>query len=201
MKRFFISYIFIFLVVIVGKSQIGYQVSLLDRETGAPRVGESVSVTINITNSEGATIISETKNATTNEFGVLSLKVGSENTFTDMDWTKLPLWISATVEGVVIGKSQILNVPVAEYAKNTGVLTPKTLCSHTWRRDGYTLSFNTSGTGTLTEGDTGETTHFSYEINGDMVLMDSGLYGGVLIYGPASKKLYGTIDGVEGGWK
>ena len=98
-------------------AQIGYQVSLLNSATGEPRANETVNVTVQITNSESAVICSETKSARTDDFGVLSLQVGTENTFKNVDWSKLPLYISATVDGIMVGKSQILNVPVAEAAK------------------------------------------------------------------------------------
>ena len=88
-------------------AQIGYQVSLLDQDTGAPRAYELITAIIELTDNDGNVICSETKSATSNEFGVISLTVGDENTFDKMDWSKLPLWISATVDGVIIGKSQV----------------------------------------------------------------------------------------------
>ena len=112
-------------------AQIGYQVSLLNSATGEPRANETVGVTIEITNSEGTVVCNETKSATTNEFGVLSLQVGSSNTFANMDWSKLPLYISATVDGVMVGRSQILTVPVAEAAKNLVNVAPELICK-TW---------------------------------------------------------------------
>lgn len=110
-------------------AQIGYQVSLLDKDTGLPRAGETVGVTVEITDSNGAIIITEEQQATTDNFGLLSLKIGNADTFRNVDWNKLPLWISAKVDDVVIGRSQILNVPVAEYAKRVGSLTKEILCS------------------------------------------------------------------------
>lgn len=113
-------------------AQIGYQVSLLYPETGLPRANESVTVLVSITDSDGRSIISETHNVTTNEFGIISLQIGNSNSFASMDWSKLPLWVSASVNGIMIGKSQILNVPVAEHAKHTGSLTKEILCSRKW---------------------------------------------------------------------
>lgn len=104
-------------------AQIGYQVSLLNTATGEPRANETVSCVIELKNSEGKVICSETKSATSNDFGVISLTVGNEKTFDNMDWSKLPLFVSVTIGGKLIGQSQVLTVPVAEYAKKTGVLT------------------------------------------------------------------------------
>ncbi len=113
------SFIIITLSAIVFslKAQIGYQVSLLNTATGEPRANENVEVIIEITDSEGTSICKETKNATTNDFGVLSLQVGNSTTFENADWSKLPFYVSATVDDILVGKSQILNVPVAEAAK------------------------------------------------------------------------------------
>ena len=111
------------LMAIIAQAQIGYQVTLLNTATGEPRANETVNLTVEITNSAGGVVCSETKSATTNDFGILSVAVGNSDTFAETDWTKLPFFISATVDGVMIGKSQLLSVPVAEYAKRTGELT------------------------------------------------------------------------------
>ena len=144
----------LFIVVMMcslsASAQIGYQVSVLDQATGEPRANENVSVLIELTNSAGDVILAESKAAVTNDFGVVSLQIGSESTFDGMDWSKLPLFISATVDGVLIGKSQVLTVPVAEYAKKTGVLTKEILCGKTWTHtDEYqreSFSFSIEGT-------------------------------------------------------
>lgn len=138
--------LFLFLLLsVVAQAQIGYQVTLLNTATGEPRANETVNVTVEITNSAGATVCSETKSATTNDFGILSVAVGNSETFAETDWSKLPFFVSATVDGVMIGKSQLLSVPVAEYAKNTGELTREFLNGKRLKPWGgpseYTLSF------------------------------------------------------------
>ena len=125
-------------------AQIGYQVSLLNTATGEPRANETVSVTVEIINSQNTVICSETKSATTDDFGVLSLQVGTASTFKDVDWTKLPLYVSATVDGITIGKSQILNVPVAETAKSIVGLSPDLICK-TWTMSCYCNGSETDG--------------------------------------------------------
>ena len=51
--------------------------------------------------------------------------------FKDFKWAeKLPLFISVKVDDILIAKSQVLNVPIAEYAKLSGVLTPEILCDN-----------------------------------------------------------------------
>ncbi len=158
-----------------ANAQIGYQVSLLDNATGEPRADETVTVEIAITDSNGKAICSERKSATTNDFGVLSLTVGNSSTFTDADWSALPFFISATVDGTLIGRSQILNVPVAEYAKQTGVLTKEILKSKTWYQNGYKDRYYTFSDDTVTFHEIDDYEHNSwkhkYQIDGNNVFM------------------------------
>lgn len=132
MKKFLLSFIAL-LCAIVSNAQIGYQVSLLNTATGEPRSCETVSCLIELTDSEGTVICSETKTATSNDFGVISLSVGNANTFDNMDWSKLPLYISVTIDGKLVGKSQVLTVPVAECAKK---LAPNPDFYGTWAPPG-----------------------------------------------------------------
>lgn len=99
-----------------AKAQIGYQVSLLNTATGEPQANVSVNATATITNSINEVIWTGTKPAISNEFGVISLTVGDKDTFKNVDTSKLPFFIEVQVNGAVIGKSQILTVPVAEIA-------------------------------------------------------------------------------------
>ncbi len=158
-----------------ANAQIGYQVSLLDNATGEPRADETVTVEIAITDSNGKAICSERKSATTNDFGVLSLTVGNSSTFTDADWSALPFFISATVDGTLIGRSQILNVPVAEYAKQTGVLTKEILKSKTWYQNGDKDRYYTFSDDTVTFHEIDDYEHNSwkhkYQIDGNNVFM------------------------------
>ena len=136
---------------IVAHAQIGYQVSLLNSATGQPRAGETVTVDIKLTNCENATVYTTQQKATSNDFGVLSLSVGDTKTFDELDWNKLPLYIEVSIDGVLIAKSQVLSVPVAEYAKKSGfVLTEELLISRNWRYEGWyhfeILSFSKDGT-------------------------------------------------------
>ena len=173
MKRLFI--IATIASALSANAQIGYQVSLLDNATGEPRADETVTVEIAITDSNGKAICSERKSATTNDFGVLSLTVGNSSTFTDADWSALPFFISATVDGTLIGRSQILNVPVAEYAKQTGVLTKEILKSKTWYQNGYKDRYYTFSDDTVNFHEIDDYEHnawkYKYQIDGNNVFM------------------------------
>lgn len=152
MKHTFFSIIacaIISLFPVVSRAQIGYQVSLLNTATGEPRAGVTVNATVTITDSSDKVIYTGTQQATSNDFGVLSLTVGNADTFSKADFGKLPFFISVSVDGALIGKSQILSVPVAEYAKRTGELTVKKLVG-TWKYENeeetYLYTFFTNGT-------------------------------------------------------
>ncbi len=185
MKRFL--YLLVALIIPVAtNAQIGYQVALMDQSTGKPRANETVSVTVTISDNAGKVICSETSSATTNNFGMLALQVGDASTFNDVDWSKLPLWVSATVGGVTIGKTQILSVPVAEHANHWGTLTKDILTSKTWRsgsannddRIWYTLNCTSNGACTMTssfrDDDKIHTTEYTghYYITNDIVCID-----------------------------
>jgi hypothetical protein len=140
-----------------AKAQIGYQISLLNTATGEPRANETVTVSVSLSNSENKVFYSETKSATTNDFGVISLSIGNADTFKDVDFTKMPFFIEVTANGVAIGKSQILSVPVAEVAKTVKPID-KSLIVGTWvayypggDKKKYILEFKDDGTGQYTQ--------------------------------------------------
>ena len=164
MKTFILSALLILACLMPSqlRAQIGYQVSLLNTATGEPQANKTVNVNIAITNAEDETVYTEIQTATTNDFGILSLSVGNENTFKNADWNKLPFYISVTADGTLIGRSQILTVPVAEYAKTAGTVLTKEMVVGTWSNSyAYTvneltnehhnsITFNEDGSGSHT---------------------------------------------------
>lgn len=167
----------------VLKAQVGYQVTILDTATGEPRANETISATITISGA-GSTICNEVKTATTDEFGVLSLEVGNSSTFENVDWSQLPLYISASVDGVMIGRTQILSVPVAEYAKQTGALTKKILCGRTWSgvgSDGSSISISFSSSGRFSYNGLNKSISGHYGLCGNTVGLENC---GVAVYIP-----------------
>lgn len=114
-------------------AQIGYQVALLNSATGEPRANETVSVDVSITDTKNETVYSGTQQVTSNDFGILSLTVGNSDTFKDVALGRLPLFISVSVDGILIGKSQILSVPIAEVATTLkSDFTLDELCGKSW---------------------------------------------------------------------
>lgn len=172
-----LSIIILIFSILSASAQIGYQVALLDKATGEPRANETVAVELTISDSAGGTIYSGSQAATTNDFGMLSLAVGDANTFSNVDWSKLPLFISATVDGTLLGRTQILSVPVAEHAKHTGTLTKEKLCSKTWKHSGGgwfgAFNFSLDGKGSLTSS-LGSASILWYYIQGNFVMLEIG---------------------------
>ena len=151
MKKMKLLLLCLVAIAIGAKAQIGYQISLLNTATGEPRANETVTVSVTLSNNEGVSFYSETKSATTNDFGVLSLSIGNTDTFANVDFSKMPFFIEVTANGVMIGKSQMLSVPVAEVARKV-VPIDKKLIVGTWKpahESGFNtvLTFNEDRTG------------------------------------------------------
>lgn len=200
MKRLFFTVISVVSLALCSDAQIGYQVTVFDQVKMEPKANQEVTATVTITDNAGTQIASQTYTGTTDEFGILSMTVGNADTFDKTKWDNLPLWISASVDGITLSKTQILNVPVAEYAKRTGSLTVDILCSKTWRyiynsgsdTETYTLSFRKDGTGIYKFVDSlgGVFTYsFIYSIDGNTVVWGNDSRGGNAFYIPQSGKL------------
>lgn len=173
MKKRFIILLLFMIAFISSKAQIAYQVSLLNTATGEPRANVTVTANVVITDSQGGTIYSGSQSATTNDFGILSLTVGSDEMFQNAAVGKFPLFISVSVDGVLIGKSQILNVPAAEVANTIkSDFTLQDLCRNwTFKIDHYgtqwTVTFNKDRS--FTYNNTSEVCNGYYEIVGNTI--------------------------------
>ena len=174
---------------IQAQAQIGYQVSLLNTATGEPRANVTVNAQVTITDSQNNTIYSGSQQATTNDFGVLSLAVGDASTFANADTGKMPFFISVSVDGTLIGRSQILNVPVAEVANRVKSSFTKEDLVGTWKAistKAYIrsyLTFKSDNTMVRRYEEDGYETkiyHFTYEIEGNWIIaysLTDGYFG------------------------
>lgn len=178
-KRILFSAILVMATMVSVNARIGYQVALLNNATGEPRENTTVNANIEITNSSDEIVYTGTQQATSNDFGILSLVVGDKTTFQNIDTGKLPLFISVNVNGTLIGKTQILNVPVAEIANKLKSSFTKDELIGTWEgsdeyetqrwqfTDDMTVTrtrYNKEG-GTIFDGPT----QFTYEIEGNNI--------------------------------
>ena len=117
MKRIIVLLCILANMFVAAHAQIGYQIALLNTATGEARANTSVNATVTITDSANGIVYTGTQRVTSNDFGILSLVIGDANTFSNVDTSKMPFFIEVSVDGTLIGKSQILSVPVAEVAK------------------------------------------------------------------------------------
>lgn len=165
-------------MVCVGASaQIGYQVALLNSATGEARANERVTVNISLSNSANEVFYEEAKQATTNDFGVLSLTIGNENTFSQVDFSKLPFFISVTVNDVLVGRTQVLTVPIAEASKKLVPVAKEKIVGQWVILGNNIITFYENGTGHwLKSEDIGY--NFEYEIDGNTIYCYIDGYGG-----------------------
>ena len=173
-KKLFILLFLGIMFPYVSYAQIGYQVSLLNKTTGKPRANVTVDAEVTITNSDDKEIYKGTQRATSNDFGVIQLTVGNQSTFKDVNWNKLPFFIEVSVDGTVIGKSQILTVPIAEAAKYLapGIDIDDLVGTWSWKSyygEVYSFTFRRDFSGTLNAKDGEE--QFTYEIEGKNLMI------------------------------
>lgn len=182
---------------LVSFAQIGYQVSLLNASTGEPRANVSVEAEVTITNSDDEEIYKGTQRATSNDFGVIQLTVGNQSTFKDVDWSKLPFFIEVSVDGTVIGKSQILTVPIAEAAKYLapGIDIDDLVGTWSYGDGNYVrqivLSRDGKGIRSEKKGDYVDSEDFSYDIEGKNIYVCSNIELEILHY--KNGALYGDV--------
>lgn len=192
---------------LVSFAQIGYQVSLLNDSTGEPRANVSVEAEVTITNSDDEEIYKGTQRATSNDFGVIQLTVGNQSTFKDVDWSKLPFFIEVSVDGTVIGKSQILTVPIAEAAKYLAPGIDIDDLVGTWKCVGYDseldiilLNFSSNDSGSLKilwDGDENRVREwsFKYYVMGDLIVTyqdQTYRMSGIDMFTMKNNKIFGT---------
>ena len=199
-KKLFILLFLGIMFPYVSYAQIGYQVSLLNKTTGKPRANVTVDAEVTITNSDDEEIYKGTQRATSNDLGVVQLKVGNQGTFKDVNWNKLPFFIEVSVDGTVIGKSQILTVPLAEAAKYLAPGIDIDDLVGTWSYGdivdgGYArqIVFSKDGTGIRSEkkGDYVSSNDFSYDIEGKNIYICTNIELETLHY--KNGALYGDV--------
>ena len=93
--------------------------AILRNPDGTVKANETVAVQLEIVNGEDVRAYMEIHNTQTNEFGIVNLIIGEGNTSYDLssvDWANGPYYLEITVNGELMGSSQLLSVPYALYA-------------------------------------------------------------------------------------
>lgn len=136
------QFLYFFLYLIVAQSilaqapqKMSYQ-AIIRNTTNQLVVNQVVGMRISIIqgSQNGTAVYSETHSQTTNENGLLSLEVGTgtvqTGTFSTINWVNGPYFIKTETDPLggtnytITGSSQLLSVPYAFYAENSGSSTP-----------------------------------------------------------------------------
>lgn len=126
MKRI-VLYVILFLVSLKGifaqaPEQFNYQAVMRNGE-GLIVANEDVTVDIYILkgSTEGTSVFDEQHNVTTSPQGLINLIIGSESDLSPIDWGADEYFLKVSIDGTLLGITQLLSVPYALYAENTGI--------------------------------------------------------------------------------
>lgn len=94
-----------------------YQAVVRD-EGGEPMVNQTVTLEISILqgSADGSPVVIESHQATTNEFGLVTLHIGSILPLEEVNWGTGPYFLEVKLNGTLMGVSQLLSVPYALHA-------------------------------------------------------------------------------------
>jgi len=107
--------------------KISYQ-AVIRNSSGSLITNQAVALRISILqgSADGLAVYSETQTPVTNANGLVTLEIGVQSGFDDIDWANGPYFIKTEtdpeggVDYTITGTSQILSVPYAIYAEKTG---------------------------------------------------------------------------------
>jgi Cu/Ag efflux protein CusF len=121
MKNLILTGIILFLSLTVlaqTPAMFSYQAVIRNSESEL-LVNEDVNITVEIIKSsfDGDVVFSEEHQTTTNNYGLVSLKIGSVSPLNGIDWGADVYFVRISVDDVEMGTSQLLSVPYAMHAK------------------------------------------------------------------------------------
>jgi uncharacterized protein (TIGR02145 family) len=128
MKKIFLIFTLLLVVLSVkGQSPNSFRYQALLRDgSGTPKANVAVTVIIDILQGSvtGASVYTESHSVTTESTGLINLDLGlgtpSNGTFSAINWASGTYFIKITVDGIVMGTSQLLSVPYALYSTKAG---------------------------------------------------------------------------------
>ncbi len=123
MKKYLLTLIAVLLIGATTFAQtpqsFNYQ-AVLRNASGQVMANQEVEIGVAILQGSdtGTEVFAETHSVTTNSFGLANLQIGSVNTseMQTIDWSAGPYFIQISVDGTVMGASQLLSVPFAMHA-------------------------------------------------------------------------------------
>ena len=165
--RYFLTFLVFISISFSSFSQapqgFNYQAIVRDA-SGNVRSNEGVQFQFEIQDSFGFTVYSEAHTVVTNKYGladgIIIGKGATADNFSNIDWGNGTYYIDVTVDGINIGRSQLLSVPYALYALNAG--------SGTGGSDGVGIESTISnGDGTFTLNYTDGTSFTTIDLTGN----------------------------------
>ncbi len=123
MKKFLLFVLPMLLVCSVlaqAPLSFNYQAVLRDH-SGQVIASEEVTLEISILygSMDGQEVFSETHHTQTNTFGLVNLQVGSYSSLEDIEWGEEAFYIQVSLNGEVMGTTQLLSVPFALHASTS----------------------------------------------------------------------------------
>ena len=120
--RGYILFLLVILFSFSGYSQQGFNYQVIVRDAdGNIRSDQGISLAFEIQLPTGSAVYKETHTTITNKFGLANVIVGKGATadkFTDIDWGSGIHMLQVSIDGVDVGKAQLMSVPYALYALN-----------------------------------------------------------------------------------
>ncbi|GEM_PF-1332710 len=120
--------VFIFLLLstaVFSDAPEGFNYQAVARDaSGQVLSNEQVAIEINLLRGDlkGKAVFTEIHHKVTNEHGLVNLIIGQENpeTFAEINWHNGPYFIRVFMNGIEMGTSQLMSVPYAMYAAQSG---------------------------------------------------------------------------------
>lgn len=112
---YFLTFLFFSSGVLAQAPQVFNYQAVLRGEAGQPMASEQVSVQIDLKagSPEGTVVFTETHDTQTNAFGLINLQIGSVESLEDVQWENDLYFIEISIDGTIMGSSQLLSVPFA----------------------------------------------------------------------------------------
>ncbi len=119
--------LFLISISILGRApqSFNYQ-AVLRKDAGELKASQDVTVKIEILQGSagGTEVFTETHNTATNEFGLVNLQIGSIQSLEVVDWSADDYFLRVSVNGNLMGITQLLSVPYALHAKTADEIDP-----------------------------------------------------------------------------
>jgi hypothetical protein len=150
MKRFISILLAVALYAVTASAQapqsLKYQ-TVVRNANGEIIANQPVNITLSILqgSTTGTSVCTELFQPTTNEFGLVNLEIGSQDpfSFSAINWANGPFFIRVSLDGNVMGTSQLLSVPYALYAEQSGNAGGNEL----WSENGSKIYYNGGNVG------------------------------------------------------